>query len=93
MLMILSKGALILFPVSPIAIPISIVPLLASNLCAPAPNIHVDVGDPLAGHRRLLTHRLAFCAQIESGGRRPFLRGENAQNGIRNRQRQGGAAK
>ena len=39
--------------------------------CAPAPNIRVDVGDPPAVHRRLLTHRLAFCAQVNSGRREP----------------------
>ena len=58
--------------------------------CEPAPCTCIDVGEHSAVHRRLLTHRLAFCAQVESGGRRPFLRGDND---IGNRQRQGGAAK
>ena len=58
--------------------------------CAPAPNIRVDVGDPLAVHRRLLTHRLAFCEQVKSGGRRRCVRGDNDTD---RRQRQGSAAR
>ena len=58
--------------------------------CAPAPDIHVNVGDPSAVHRRLLTRRLAFCVQVNSGRWGPFIQEDNATG---NRRRQGGAAR
>ena len=52
--------------------------------CAPAPNIRGDVGEHSAVHRRLLTHRLAFCTQVEPELREPVLKGAK---GDRKRQR------